>query len=221
MHTRRLASFFLGAWLLGILMVSFVVATQNFAQVDRILNSPPAAIARDIDELGQDLTRQLLRYQAAETNRFLFSVWGIMQTGLALAFAACVVMTAHRSKLLIIGGVLLLVVVLIQTFYLIPTMTALGRAFDFLPPGANSAERDLHRTYHAWSSMLEIVKFGVGLILAGRLMLDFYAWRDRVSGTDTGSGRRRRRRKRRTRDGSDVVDQVQPVDHSEDSHIDR
>ena len=218
MHTRRLASFLIGAWLLGTLMLSFVVAGQNFAQVDRILETPPGQIAKDISDLGEDVVRQMFRYQAAEANRFLFQIWGVVQLGLGLAFLTAVTITAHRNKVLMIGALLMLLITCLQTLYIVPSMTALGRLFDFLPATANSPERDTHRTLHIWSQILEVIKLLTGLVVAGRLLFDRMAWQDRIAPARSSHGHGRRRRKR-TRDGSEV-EQVQPVDHAHDSHVD-
>ena len=85
MHTRRLASFILGAWILGSLIMLFV-SYQNGLNVDKILNNPPGPVAKDIEELGSDITRLLLKYQATEMNRFLSETWGVGQIGIGLAF---------------------------------------------------------------------------------------------------------------------------------------
>jgi hypothetical protein len=220
MHTRRLAAFLLGAWLIGSFMLAFVVAGQNFAQVERILETPPGQIAKDMDELGADVVRQMFRYQAAESNRFIFQLWGIVQLGVGVTFLSAVTITAHRNRVLIIGGAVMLLITCIQTMYLVPSMTALGRQFDFLPLTANSPERELHRTLHIWSEILEVLKLVIGLALAGRLLFDRMAWRDRLLPGKARSGHGRRRRRKRTRDGSEVP-QVDPVDHAHDSHIDR
>jgi hypothetical protein len=217
MHTRRLASFLLGAWLLGSILLAFVVAGQNFAQVDRILDTPPGQISKDIDELGADVVRQMFRYQAAETNRFLFQVWGIVQLGIGLAFLTTVTITAHRNKVLTLLGLLMLLITCAQALYIVPAMTALGRQFDFLPPTANSPERDTHRSLHIWSEILEVIKLLAGFIVAARLLFDRMAWRDRLAPARTH--RPGRRRRKRTRDGSEV-EEVQPVDHAHDSHVD-
>jgi hypothetical protein len=218
MHTRRLASFLLGAWLLGSILLAFIVAGQNFAQVDRLLDTPPGQISRDIDELGADVVRQMFRYQAAEVNRFLFQVWGVIQLGIGLGCLTAVTVTAHRNKVLVIGALLMLLITCAQTFYIVPSMTALGRQFDFLPATANSPERDTHRTLHIWSEILEVIKLLAGFVLAGRLLFDRMAWRDRLASTRTHRPGRRRRRKR-TRDGSEV-EEVKPVDHAHDGHVD-
>ncbi|HET8549219.1 MAG TPA: hypothetical protein VFL57_14495 [Bryobacteraceae bacterium] len=219
MHTRRLASFLLGAWLAGSILLSFIVAGQNFAQVDRILETPPGQIGKDINDLGEDVARQMFRYQAAETNRFLFQIWGIIQLGIALAFLTAVTITAHRNKLLMLGGLLMLLITCLETLYLVPSMTALGRQFDFLPPAATSPERDTHQTLHVWSEILEVVKLIAGLVLAGRLLFDRMSWGDRLLPAGAAHTHRRRRRRKRTWDGS-VAEEIQAVDHAHDSHVD-
>jgi hypothetical protein len=219
MHTRRLAAFLMGAWLLGTFMIAWIVPTQNFSQVDRVIGTPPGQIAKDMDELGADVVRQMFRYQAAEANRYTFQIWGIIQLGIGLAFVSSVIVTPHRNRTLIIGGALMLFLTCLESLYLIPSMTGLGRQFDFLPPNATSPEREAHRTLHIWTEILGVLKLLIGLLLTVRLLFDRMAWRDRMLPGKSSSGRRRRRRKR-TRDGSEV-EQIEPVDHAHDSHIDR
>ena len=214
MHTRRLASFLLGAWLMASLTIAYM-ATQNFAEVERVLATPPSAIVKDIDELGHDITRQLLRYQVAEANRFIFETWGIIQVGMGGAFLSSVLITAHRSKFLIISAAVMAVIALIQTFYILPSLASLGRAIDFLPLNANSPERDSHRSFHVMYQVLDILKLMLGIAASGRLLFDRYGWQEKLLPASSSSQRRRRRRKR-TSDGSEV----QQVDHAHDSHVD-
>ena len=90
MHTRRLAAYLLGGWILGILIFSFV-SSQSFSNVDRILNNPPGPLAKDIEDLGQDIARQMLKYEASELNRFFLEVWAVAQIGIGLAVLSAAV----------------------------------------------------------------------------------------------------------------------------------
>ena len=60
MHTRRLASFLVGAWMLASLILGFI-SVQNMTNVDRILSSPPGPVAKDIEDLGTDIAEHLRR----------------------------------------------------------------------------------------------------------------------------------------------------------------
>jgi hypothetical protein len=215
MHTRRLAAFFCGAWILGTILMMFI-ADQNLREADRIMTSPPAPIAKELDELGRDITQQLLRYQASEANREMFDIWGIIQVGLAAALLSSTALTAHRSKLLIAMTAAMMVLAVIQAWYIVPALKSLGRAIDFLPLAANTAERESFRSYHTWYGVLDVFKILLGVVVAGRLLFDRYGWQGRLlSDASTGRHRRRRRRKR-TSDGSEV----QAIDHPHDGHVD-
>src|SRR6476469_7796195 len=123
MHTRRLASYLVGAWMLAILIFGFV-SMQNLSNVDRILSSPPGPVAKDIEDLGTDITRMLMRYQATELNRFLAETWGVGQIGLGAAILSSLLFTAHRSKFLIYATCVMIVIALFQVVSIRPSMNA-------------------------------------------------------------------------------------------------
>lgn len=169
------------------------VMSQNIQNVDRILNNPPGPVAKDIEDLGADITRLLLRYQAVEVNRFLSDVWGVLQLGLGAAFLISCVLTSHRSKFLIIVCAVMIVIVTLQMFYLAPIMAQLGKSFDFLPPTAALKDRENYQSYHVWHTVLEFIKLLLGVGLAVRLLFDRYAWQQKLAGTPQRVSRRRRR----------------------------
>jgi hypothetical protein len=199
MHTRRLASFLLGAWLLGCLFAAFI-ATQNFQNVDRILNNPPGPVAKDIEDLGSDITRLLLKFQASEMNRFLYDTWGVAQIGLGAAFLCAVLFTAHRSKYLVIVSAAMLLITIIQNTYITASLVALGRAFDFLPAAAASKERESFQGFQMMYTTVEVLKVLLGLSLAGRLLFDRYGWKQKL--LPAAPRRMERRRKSGSRSGS-------------------
>ncbi len=204
MHTRRLASLLIGAWLLGSLLTSFVISPAMQRQTEAIVTSPPSALAKDIEDLGADVVRLMLRYQASEAVRFVDQIWGIVQLGIAASLLATVVFTAHRSRFLVIAALLMAVLASLQVLYLVPTLQATGRHLDFLPLSANSLERDTNHNFRVWFDVLELVKLLAGFAIAGRLVIDFYMWQDRTGERSAGHGHRRRRRRKRTSDGTVV-----------------
>ncbi len=242
MHTRRLAAYLLGGWILGILIFSFV-ANQSFSNVDRILNNPPGPAAKDIEDLGQDIARLLLRYEASELNRFFLEVWGVAQIGIGLAVLSAAVFTAHRSKFIMYATGAMILIALFQVGYIVPSMAAIGRSFDFLPPAAAPREREIYASYHVMYSTAEILKLILGFLLSARLLFDRYGWKQKL----LPAAPRRLERKRKTgvggrASGSDGVvtrrsssrssssstaevdsgtkTEVKTVDHTDDSHID-
>lgn len=179
MHTRRLAAFLIGAWLVGCLIMAYV-SSQSYSNVERILGSPPGPVAKDLEDLGSDITRSLLRYEASELNRFLAQIWGVIQIGLGLALFASGLLTSHRSKFLLGAAAAMTLLVTYQILMIQPSLNALGRSFDFLPPGAGTRERESFQSQNVLWSVMEVLKVLLGLALSGRLLFDRYNWRDKV-----------------------------------------
>jgi hypothetical protein len=194
MHTRRVGAFLIGAWLLGSLLVAFI-SSQAFLNVDRFFGSPPAQISKEIDDIGPDVMRQILRYQASQHTRHLSETWEVMQLGLGSALLATSFLTAHRSRIVIFSTALMLLIVLVMYFRLTPIMNALARSYDFLPLTASSQERDAFSYYAVWYRVLDILKAALGVIVTGRLLFDRYDWQEKLlPGSGPAKGVRRRRR---------------------------
>ena len=68
MHTRRVGAFLIGAWLLGAALMAFI-SSQAFVNVERFLSNPPDQISKELDDIGPDMMRQILRYQASPTHQ--------------------------------------------------------------------------------------------------------------------------------------------------------
>lgn len=210
MHTRRLAAFLLGAWLFGSLLFTYV-SMQSIAQVERIIATPPQQLTREIDNMGYDVTRQLLRYQSVETTRHLYPIWGVLEIGMAISFLVAVTLTAHRSRILIVLGGLMLILTGLTHFWLNPSLTATGRAVDFLAPGATSFERTSYENLLIWQRVFEVLKILLGVAVAGRLLVDRYGWKDKlIPGLASHSGSQRRRRRRRRTTETSVTDENSP-----------
>ncbi len=163
MHTRRLATLLLGLWLGGGLFMTWV-AIHSFRGVDKLLKSPAPAAAQYIKVLGNSSARTLLRHQIGELNRHYFSNWEVVQIGIALVFLLTMLFDAKTEKLYLALGGLALLLVIVQHFLFTPQVATLGRAIEFLPPEAPSAERVGFWRFHNAYSVLEIAK---GLLLMG------------------------------------------------------
>jgi hypothetical protein len=166
MHLHRVAAFLLGAWLGGSVFMD-MVATQNFRSVDRLLADPPAQTAESIQRLGgHDPARVFLRRQVSEQNRWYFNTWEWVQMGLGVALFLALLPGRATGRLLLLLVLLMLVAVLAMHFFLTPEITRLGRAIDFVPPGAQSPERTRFWIFHGAYSTLELTKLVWGLALA-------------------------------------------------------
>ena len=166
--------------MVGCLLMGYVVS-QNMQNVDSILNNPPGPVAKDIEDLGSDITKMLLRFQASEVNRFLGDVWGVLQLGLGAAFLISAVLTSHRSRFLMIVSSAMILLVVLQMFWISPIMTQLGRSFDFLPLTAALKDRENYQSYRVWYVVFEFLKLLFGLALAIRLLFDRYAWQQKLA----------------------------------------
>jgi hypothetical protein len=201
MHTRRVGAFVIGAWLIGTLLVTFM-SSQALLNVDRFFSNPPQQVSRELDEVGRDAMRQILRFQAAQYNRHILETWEIIQLGLGGALLATSFLTSHRSKIVLICTAIMMIMVAVMYFYLTPITNALGRSFDFLPAGAATQERESFNYYSVWYRVLEILKTLLGLIIAARLLFDRYEWKDKlIPGTAASNKVVRRRRKSQSTTG--------------------
>jgi len=169
MHLHRLAALLAGAWLAGCLFMD-MVATQNFRSVDRLLAAPSPQLAERIQTMGgHDAARMLLRHQVAEQNRWYFETWEQIQIVLGVALVL-VLFGAGRDRWMLVLTILMVGIVLIMHFFLTPEITRLGRAIDFVPPGTSSADRTRFWTLHGAYSGSELMKLGLGIVLAALLI---------------------------------------------------
>ena len=167
MHFHRLAALLLGAWLGGSVFMD-MVATQNFRSVDRLLSAPPMQVAERIQALGgHDGARVFLRYQVSEQNRWYFQVWERVQIALGAVLFLVLAFGAGPKRLTLVLTLLMLAMVLVMHFFLTPEITRLGRTFDFAP----TADRSRFWTLHGMYSAGELIKLGLGIVLAVRLLL--------------------------------------------------
>lgn len=170
MHFRRFAAFLIGAWLAGCLLMD-LVAIQNFRSVDRLLAEPDLGIATQLRSLGHDNAGVFLRHHAGEQNRWYFEQWERVQFGVALALFLALLFGASPNKyaLMLCAGMVFLVIA--ERFLLTPEITRLGRIVDLIPPDAPSPDRDRFWTLHGLYSAVDLSKAGLGLWLAGTILI--------------------------------------------------
>lgn len=169
MHFRRLACFLLGAWLMGGLFMA-TVATQNFHSVDRLLAAPAAPARPQLDKLGHEAARALLRYQVAEQNRLYFETWGMVETAIGFVLLLTLLFGSTETHFTLLLALLMLLIAVLQRFVLTPEIVILGRVIDFVPAAQPSSERSHFWMLHAAYSISEVVKWGLNIVLTGRLL---------------------------------------------------
>ena len=170
MHSRRLAAVLLGAWLAGSLFM-MTLATHNLRSVDDLLKAPPREAAEMVSRLGQPQARALLRYHAAELNRWYFTVWEWCQLGLGVVLFLALAFSHRRSTIAVALCLFMLAATLAMRTLLTPAIIALGKAIDFVPAAQPSPERDRFWVLHSAYSVVEVLKLGCGLVLAGVLLV--------------------------------------------------
>ncbi len=136
MHSTRVATFLLGAWVACCVFMD-VLAIQNLRLPARFLAAPIAPAAAIVQVPGADQVALLLRHFAAEQNRYFYSNWELLQIPVALVLAMVIFIATDRRIFgpFLVG--LMLVLVLFQAFAITPELGFRGRDVDF-PPGSNS-----------------------------------------------------------------------------------
>ena len=140
----------MGVWLTGTVAMA-VVATENFFTIDRLLEAKPnPAFATDVEKLGHDAARELLRYLSSELNRLYFQYWNVAQlaVGILALWLAVKLPGAGKPKW---GIVSMLGIVLFLTLLITPFILSVGRSIDFVPrdppPDGLRTFGLLHATY--------------------------------------------------------------------------
>ena len=194
MHTRRIATFLLGAWIGCTALMAFFFL-QTFRLPGRALLSAPPAAAKILEKVGNEDALLLLRYQAAEEVRENLYIWELAQMALAVVLLIALwAGTQKRVFPLALCG-LMLAAVVFQHFAVNAEMVYRGREADF-PPGNRtfSVQARLWATQQIYFGME-----GVKLLVAGILGSYLFVFRT----------------------GRIVRKKVDAVDHADHSHVDR
>jgi len=127
---RGAALLALGVWI-GLLAASWAMASASFRTVDRLLGAEAAPpLQARLAPLAVEDRRAVLRYVAAESNRWMFRTWSLAE----LVLGALLVAATWRLGALPRGLALAATAVVIaQAAALAPAIAELGRSLDFLP----------------------------------------------------------------------------------------
>ncbi len=191
-HTRRIATFILGAWMAGCVFMAFV-SIENLRAPTLVMTAPLPPVDPMIKQLGWERMSALLRHAASEQTRHVSRLWLEAQLLLGAVLELCLLLaTQKRVGPLVLCGVML-VMALFQ-LRLAPELTYQGRETDFQP---GSTTQSAMLRYLA----LQQIHFGVEImkLLAGGALAS-YLFVFRTS---------RRSRK-----------DVHAIDHADHSHID-
>ena len=204
MHTRRLVAFLLGAWLGGILFVTYTAYANSYT-TKGIIEHPTEAPRRLTELSGSDRVASLLRYQTAELNRSMIESWEWMQLALGLAVIITLPFAMRLKWAYVLAAIVMFGIVLAQRTLLTPEMIGVGRLLDMA--GGNAwtqddlwKERQSMHTLEQLYISLDAVKVLFGLSLTGALLI----FRQKTSGKRTTDRR---------------LEKVNAVDDSDYSHI--
>ncbi len=154
----------MAVWLTGTVAVA-VVATENFFTIDRLLAARPnPAFAADVEKLGHDATRELLRYLSSELNRLYFRYWNLAQLAVGILALWLVVKlpAATRAKWGIVG---MLAIALFLAFLITPFILSVGRSIDFVPRDPPPSGLRTFGLLHAAYTVFDGVELILGILV--------------------------------------------------------
>lgn len=148
-----------------------MVATQNFRSVDRLLAKPVPPAAQQLDKLGPDDARVLLRHQVSEQNRWYFETWGLAEIVLGVVILLILVFGSTENNFSLLLALLMLLVAIVQRLTLTPQIVVLGRIIDWVPIDQPSPERSSFWMLHRAFVGLELLNWAMGFLLTARLLV--------------------------------------------------
>jgi hypothetical protein len=169
-HTRRIAAFFLGAWLAGSLVMMFL-SVQDSPSAAAVINTSLPQAKKMIDSLGADQAGLLLRHAAAEETRSVLFVWERVEILLGLVLGGCLFLGTQKRAFPIVLCTAMLVLVLFQHFGVASELAYRGRETDFPPGNASVGPIERLRALQAIYYGAELVKLIAGGILASYLFV--------------------------------------------------
>jgi len=168
--TRPAALLVIGLWI-GLLAASWAMAGASFRTVDRLLGpeARPEFRAR-LESLSPDDRRMVLRHVAAESNRWMFRTWTLVEMVLGALLVAATWRLGPVPRALALVAV---AAVVAQAAGLAPAISQLGRSLDFVPRPLPAAEGRRFGLLHAAYMLADLVKAGVlvpaAVLIARRL----------------------------------------------------
>ncbi len=166
---RRLTALLLGAWLSGGILTD-VAVTENFRTIDTFLQTPGnIAASTELNRIGRDRERLLLRRNAGEENTWIFVNWERVEVVIGGLLFLLLLFGGQPRKLMLGLCVTMIAIVAVQHFLLVAPIADIGRRIDTLP--ASDPESVLFWRLHGAYSALDILKTLLGFTFAARLTL--------------------------------------------------
>ena len=169
MHPRRLTALILGFWLASGIVMALIAAADTW-QADHLVEHPSPTFALESHLAGTPDVRVLFRYQAEEEKRRNYEIWEIAQIVLGSLFFLYLLFGTEEEKGVVIGGLVLLLLVLAQRFYLNPNIVTMGRELDFVPANVPSTVRSGLAVMMSFYCGVEIAKWLILVLMAARVI---------------------------------------------------
>jgi hypothetical protein len=167
---RCWAIFCMGLWMMGTIVMA-VVATENFYTIDRLLTAQiNPKLVSDVEKLGYDEARELLRYLSSELNRLYFQYWNIAQLpiGILALWLVVKIPEADKAKW---GIVAMLGIALFLTAIITPPIVSVGRELDFVPRVPAPPELRTFGLLHAAFTLFDGIALILGVIVTRWLVM--------------------------------------------------
>jgi hypothetical protein len=182
-RTRRVVTFLLGIWCGGLLLVA-LVAPSSFMAADTVLSMPPPALETVVQYTSPDIAREVLRYQVAEVNRVVFSVWGWLQGFVALAVLLLLVFLSNVNRLTVGIAAAMTVLAGVMNFFLIPRIAVITRTAATMAKDKATAGTDMFAILHGGFAVFQLAL----LVMIAALL--FLLFRSRHSSRDSAQSHR-------------------------------
>jgi hypothetical protein len=167
-HARRANLFLLGIWIGGSILVSFATFA-NFSNIDDVLQTPGSVRASvELNKLGRDDARRLLRRYVGEDNAEVIFNWERVSAAIGVSLFFLLLFGDDQPLNIALGGVLLMTAIVLGQHFITPEIADLARKMDDLP--ADTSMRARFGVLHGTYGSLEILKVLTGFIVAWRLM---------------------------------------------------
>lgn len=187
-----------GIWLGAGLFLMWMMQDQ-YNTVEQALKPTTKVGEQAVNDIGVERARVFLRYHGAEQVRSALYAWGLAQLVMGVFLLLVLLFATNANKLMTGVAMALLALTALQHFLVMPRIMELGRALDFANVDEMRDERRGYWNYERTYAYMEFAKFGLLLLVAGRLVVS--------------SGDRRRRRRKSS--------ELDMIDDAQNGHVDR
>jgi hypothetical protein len=121
-----------------------------------------------VEQIGDGVARDFLRYLSSELNRLFFQYWNYAQFLIGGVVIWLVLGLPDGARLKWPLGVMLAILIVL-TFVVTPPIISIGRGLDFIPRDPPPSSLATFGIYHGAYLGLEMIKAAIGLWVGYRL----------------------------------------------------